>query len=72
MCDDFTLAVSDIIGVEPNSGSPTGGTRITIYGRNFYPDGPLAIKAYISGMPQSMCCTASALLCTFIQVFHAK
>ena len=69
VCDNFTLTVSDIIGVEPNSGSPTGGTRITIYGRNFYPDGPLDIKAYISGMPQPMCCAAILVYCKCIIVY---
>ena len=39
----------DITGVEPNVGSPNGGTLITIYGIHF--NDPLGdVKAFISGI----------------------
>ena len=39
---------TDITGVEPSTGSPAGGTLITIYGKHFTdPNGD--IKAFVSG-----------------------
>jgi hypothetical protein len=41
---------SDITMIEPNSGSPNGGTLITIHGKHLY-DPAGDVKAYISGVP---------------------
>ena len=49
----FVPSVSDITGVEPDMGSPEGGTLITIYGKHFSdPEGD--IKAFISGKFNSL------------------